>query len=286
MEGLEGQKMKETDRGFIPEIEISQKGKLAIQAALDGGRAIMEKASSMSIERKEGFGNFLTSCDLASEEAVMSLIKTYFPKDLILTEETELDVPNILEIENLWIIDPLDGTNNLVYGRQRSSVSVAFVSKGETLAAAVYDPFHQEMYFAERDKGSYLNGRKLEVARRENITEAVVTTDPAFEPQIMRRHLELLLNLPKIPPRILIRGSSVLSICEIAARKTDLFFHSNLGSWDTAASLLIVKEAGGIVRRLDGSEANLLSKDVVVGNQALVDEFIKLSKNLTGKNIK
>ena len=270
---------------FMPEkIELSERGKVAVDAAMAGGTAIMEKISSMSASRKEGIGNFLTNCDLASEEAVISFIKTHFPKDLILTEETELDVPNILEIENLWVIDPLDGTNNLVYGRYRSAVSVAFVSKGETLAAAVYDPFHKELFFSEKGKGSYLNSKKLEVGNEDELSRAVVTTDPAFEPQIMRYHLELLLNLPTTPPRILIRGSSVLSICEIAAKKTDLFFHSYLEPWDIAAALLIVKEAGGIAKGLDGNEVNLLSNDIVVGNSTLVEQFVSFSKSLKNKS--
>lgn len=266
-------------QALVPEnVDVSPRGRLAIEAALSGGKAVMEEIDSMEVTTKEGINNFVTNCDLASQEAIISLIKNEYPNDQILSEETDTEIDDVNRIENLWVIDPIDGTNNLIYRRNRSCISVAFARNGEVLVGAVYDPFNKELYFAENGKGAFLNGRRLTIHNQSNLTEAVVSTDPAYDSQTIRQHLELLLRIPETPPRILLRGSSVLSICEIASERTHLFFHVKLQPWDTAAATLIVRESGGVVLDFDGNPATLSSKSIIASNEKLSEKFLGIVK--------
>jgi len=249
--------------------------KAAVRA---GGEAVRATLPAAGIALKEGRGNFVTAADAASERAILELIKAAFPADEILSEESRPDGEDLLHIPRLWVVDPLDGTSNYRFGRPYWAVSVGYVEDGEPRAGAVYDPFRNELFFAESGRGASLNGNSIRVGERKDLASASVATDNCYDPAGTRRNLELCLQIEPAP-WLLVRGSAVLSLCEVACGRTDLYFHTDLKPWDTAAAFLIVREAGGQVARLEGTPAGFLAGSAIAGNADLVGQCVRLFRS-------
>lgn len=249
------------------------------QAARAAGGAIRKAVPAEGVVEKEGRANLVTAADLASEKAIVEIIRANFPDDSILSEETTSNIENPLMVDRLWVIDPIDGTNNFRYQRNYSAVSIGYVEKGVIQMGAAYDPFRDELFYAEKGEGAYLNGRKINVSDNGDLSKAFVATDNSYSPKETREELELLLKLDPMP-WILIKGSAVLTMCEIAAGRIDLYVRSNaLKPWDNAAAFLIAEEAGAKIRDIKGKDVNFMSKSIVVGNEILVDQFLQAIKS-------
>lgn len=247
-----------------------------LSAVKAGGKAAKSVVPSSGIIPKEGRGNFVTAGDLASEKAVLKIIKKHFPKDAILSEEIEskLSSNDLLALERLWVLDPIDGTNNFRNQRHFSCVSLGYIEKGVIKAGAIYDFYHDELFHAVKGRGAYLNNQPISVGTQKDFTQATIATDNSYVPEETKYNLELLLKINPVP-FILMRGSAALMMCEIASGRTDLFFQTVLKPWDNAAGFLIIEEAGGIVKGLKGEKINFLSPAVVVGNREFVNQFVK-----------
>jgi myo-inositol-1(or 4)-monophosphatase len=257
------------------------------EAAITAGKFIKTAEPQAGITQKQGRGNFVTAADLASEKIIIDLIKKHFPQDQILSEESAHNLSDILSIDNLWIIDPIDGTNNFVNQRNYSCVSIGYAEKGISQLGAIYNPFVAELFFAEKGKGAFLNDKKMHVEKKTELSKAYVSTDNTYSPEITKRHIELLLAI-KPTPWVGIKGSAALAMCEVAAGRMDLYFHSSIHPWDEAAALLLLQEAGGVSKNFNGKTITFDSPDVVVGNEILVNEFIRLissEKNKTSLKI-
>src|SRR5262245_17549037 len=126
--------------------------------ALAGGEAIRGMLPTEQVREKAGRGNFVTAADEASEGAILRLIAEAFPGDAVLTEESRPRAGELSAVQHLWVIDPLDGTNNFRFGRPYIAVSVGLVEGGELRAGAVHDPFRDELFFAARGAGAFRNG--------------------------------------------------------------------------------------------------------------------------------
>jgi myo-inositol-1(or 4)-monophosphatase len=242
--------------------------------ALAGGEAIRGVLPGSSVREKEGRGNFVTAADEASERAILRLIAEVFPGDKTLAEESRPALGEVLGAQHLWVIDPLDGTNNVRFGRPYAVVSVGYVEEGEVQAAAVYDPFRDELFFAERGAGAFLNGEVVHVRNHRHLPSASVATDNCYEPEGTKRNLELYLRI-RPQPWLLVRGSAVLGMCEVACGRNDLYFHTALQPWDNAAAFLIVREAGGRVAGFDGADAHFLASSAIAGNDDLVEACVR-----------
>jgi myo-inositol-1(or 4)-monophosphatase len=238
--------------------------------ALAGGEAIRGSSRAQGVGEKEGRGNLVTAADRASEQAILRRLAEEYPHDRILSEESRPSVGRAAGAAHLWVIDPLDGTNNFRFGRPYSAVSVAYVEGGVPRAGAVYDPFREELFFAVRGRGAALNGEAIRVSRSRDLSSASVATDNCYDPAGTRRNLGLVLRIQPCP-WVLVRGSAVLGMCEVACGRTDLYFHTSLQPWDNAAAFLIVREAGGRVLGFDGAEVDFFAPAAIVGNAGLVE---------------
>jgi myo-inositol-1(or 4)-monophosphatase len=243
------------------------------EVALKAGTAVKKAEPSEGIITKEGRANFVTAADLASEKIIMDEIHESFPSDKILSEETENHITELLSEPHLWVIDPIDGTNNFRFGRNYSAVSIGYVENGVLKGAAVYDPFNDDLFTAEKGKGAFLNGTKIQTSSLESLAEAVIATDNSYDPAGTKRNLEIVLRMP-VTPWCLMRGSAVLTMCDAASGRIDLYFHNSLKPWDNAAAFLIAEEAGALVVGIDGQEISFLSEHVIIGNHSLVDQFL------------
>ncbi len=264
--------------GIIVGMKVDRE-ELVKLAAIAGGEKLLSIVPSSGIVEKEGRGNFVTAADIISQETIVALIKKSYPNDLILSEETHsnLSQEEFLKAPHLWVIDPLDGTNNFRHQRHYYSVSVAYVEDGETKAGAVYNPFSRELFYAEKGKGAFLGKRKLKIGEGTNLSQSSVCTDNSYDPQGTRYNLELILKI-KPSPWIMMKGCATLEMGEVAAGKIDLFFQTCLKPWDNAAVFLIVREAGGVVKDFKGNDVNFFSPIFIAGNSHLVDQFIEITK--------
>lgn len=243
------------------------------QAALKAGSAVLKFKPTEGLVHKEGRGNPVTAADLASEKIIIDTIRKHFPQHQIMAEETASEVANPLEAEHLWVIDPIDGTNNFSHSRNYSAISIGYIEKGTIKTAAVYNPFSQDLFIAQKGAGAFLNGQKIGVSQLNDLGKGAIAFDNSSFPEGTRRNLELALKLPETP-WCMIRGSAVLAMCDVAAARIDLYFHTFLKPWDNAAAFLIAEEAGATVVGLDGQPANFLSDNVVIGNLELVKQFL------------
>lgn len=257
---------------------LDKKRNIIREAAQMAGKYIKTAEPQAGIIQKEGRGNFVTAADLASEKIIIDLIKTHFPQDEILSEETKNEITNVKAAEALWVIDPIDGTNNFAHQRNYSCVSIGYVEKGITKLGAVYNPFVDEFFFAEKGKGAFLNGKKIQIGNETNLTQGCVCTDNSYNPSVTQHHVELLLKIQPLP-FLLLKGSAALIMCDIAAGRVDLYFHTAMYPWDIAAALLVIQEAGGIAKNFSGETITFDSPEVIVGNEALVQAFLSSIKD-------
>jgi myo-inositol-1(or 4)-monophosphatase len=178
-----------------------------------------------------------------------------------------------------WYVDPLDGTTNFLHGIPQFAISIGLEREGTMIAGLVYNPVSDEMFIAERGKGAFLNDQRLRVAGRRSMADAVVACGlphrgrgdlALFRTEFMAVQ-EQVAGLRRF-------GSAALDLAFIAAGRFDLYWERNLSSWDMAAGLLLVREAGGYVTDCDGHDAMFATGHVAAGNETLHKELLKILK--------
>ena len=234
-------------------MQTSDLAMVAIQAALEAGDLLKKGFSTnFPISNKEGKQNLVTEYDKASEKCIIESIKKRFPSHSFLAEESG-DSGNASS-EILWVIDPLDGTVNFAYGIPFFSVSIAAVQGELPLAGVVYNPLLGELFFAEKGKGAYFNGKRMSVSNKTNLEKSLLATGFPYNveknPNSCIDHVAKVLSMG-IPIRRL--GSAALDLSYIACGRFDAYWEVELHPWDMAAGKLLVEEAGGIVTHYDGS---------------------------------
>lgn len=241
-----------------------------INLAKKGGALIKEKADHANeVSIKSGWGNYVTDVDLAVETILLDQITTDFPDDALLTEESNNDESQSYPTGGLWIIDPIDGTSNFVYRRNKSAVSIAYAYNGIIQLGCVYDPFLDECYAAERSEGSSLNGTKLIVTPPQKDERLSVSTDNSTKDEILEKHLAILQAM-KPKPWVTMTGSAALAICYVAAGKLHGYFHWHMHAWDVAAGLLIAREAGAVSYTFNDSPGTYRDPDHIIGHETTV----------------
>jgi myo-inositol-1(or 4)-monophosphatase len=186
-----------------------------------------------------------------------------FPEHSILSEER---APKLGTAPYKWIIDPLDGTTNFTHAFPFFCVSIGLEAAGQMLLGAVYDPMRDEMFFAERGKGAYLNGRKISVSNKAKLADGFLAT--GFSYGMKRKDLNIRHFVKLLMRSLAIRraGSAALDLCYVACGRFDGFWEMDLHPWDSAAGTVIVNEAGGRVTRFDNTPYTPYEKDILATN--------------------
>lgn len=242
---------------------------IAIQAALKAATLLMRGfGTNYEIIAKPGRQNFVTEYDKAAEACIISLIQEHFPSHSFLAEESGLTHYNKDHV--LWIIDPLDGTTNFAHHIPIITISIAAYHQDQALCGVIFQPFTQELFVAEKDKGSYLNGTRLQVSQTQQIEDALIFASFPYDMATWPKfNLEKLLQLTQGGAVLRNLGSAALALAYVAAGKADACWMYNLYPWDLAAGQLLIEEAGGSVSRYNG-EANLYSSaHILASNPAL-----------------
>jgi myo-inositol-1(or 4)-monophosphatase len=251
---------------------------IAIRAARSASKIILhsiDKLDSLEIKHKSRH-DFVTQVDKAAEQEIIETIRKSYPDHAILGEESGLSGEN----DHLWIIDPLDGTTNYIHGLPQFAISIAHQYKGQIENGVIYDPIRQDLFVANRGKGARLNDKRIRVSNRFKLENALLGTGfPYTQPEQLCQYLEA---FKEIFPQIAgIRrcGAATLDLAYVAAGFLDGFWEMNLSSWDIAAGILMIKEAGGLVSDFKGGEDYLSTGNVVAGNPKIFKIILKIIRN-------
>ncbi len=250
---------------------------LMIKAARKAGRALVKdfrEVENLQVSAK-GPGDFVTKADREAERIIKEELMGGRPSYGWLGEETGAQDGE--DPTRRWIVDPLDGTTNFLHGMPHWAVSIALEHKGEIVAGVVFDPAKDEMFFAEKGQGAWLNdNRRLRVSGRKAMHEAVFATGVPFG---AKRTLPLMLqDLARLMPACAgVRrwGAAALDLAYVAAGRFDGYWEREINAWDMAAGIVIVREAGGMTGAI-GTGSPLDTGGVIAGNSALFAEFAGL----------
>jgi myo-inositol-1(or 4)-monophosphatase len=217
---------------------------------------------------KKGAADFVSAADLKAEQTLFEELTRVRPGYGFLGEERGEVVGT--DKTHRWIVDPLDGTTNFLHAIPHFAINLALEREGGIVAAVTYNPVTHDMFWAERGRGAYLNDRRLRVSARTRMDEAVIATGIPFLGH--GQHARFLRELHQISQRVAgVRrfGAASLDLAWVAAGRFDGFWERDLGTWDLAAGLLLVSEAGGMVTDADGSDAMLTGGTICAANSTL-----------------
>jgi myo-inositol-1(or 4)-monophosphatase len=239
--------------------------------AREAGLLLMSFFGKVAIEYK-GDADLVTKADRASEKLIVESIRKQWPDhDLIGEEGSRRETGSDFR----WYIDPLDGTTNFAHGFPVFCVSMGLEYKGELIAGVVYDPSRDEMFAAEKGSGSVLNGRPVHVSKIERLKESLVATGFPSHKRHKNPNIHFYHQITLRSHGVRRAGSAALDLGYLASGRYDAYWEFNLNSWDTAAGVLLVQEAGGKVTNFTGGPFNLDSREVLGSNGLLHDELLK-----------
>ena len=223
---------------------------------------------------KKGIGDFVTSADLNSENTIIKVLQKAYPEIKIISEETNPDI-KFNKYEKKWIIDPLDGTLNFLHGLPHFAISIALMIKEEIISGIIYDPIKDELFWAEKGVGAFLNDKRIRVSGRNQLKDALVSTGIPWKgmESSHKNYLKILENIMKNSSGIRRYGAAALDLAYVAAGRYDAFWEFNLKTWDIAAGSLLVKEAGGYVGNINKNENYLYTGNIYACNNDLIDEL-------------
>ena len=221
----------------------------------------------------KGPANLVTEADIASERIIVETIRKTFPDHSFLGEEKE---KADLDSDNLWIIDPIDGTTNFAHGLPVVGISIAFSRKGEVLVGGVLNPFNDEFYFASKGNGAFLNKKKIKVSYAKEINEALIATGFYYGiGSKLTSSLNVIQKLIDMQCHGIRRmGAASIDLCYVARGINDAYFELKLHPWDFAAGMLLVKEAGGTIVNLKGEDLKLSDIELVATNGLLENKIL------------
>jgi myo-inositol-1(or 4)-monophosphatase len=186
----------------------------------------------------KGPTDFVSNADLKAEKIIIEELKNARPYYSIISEEDGSETNK--DKNNTWIIDPIDGTTNFLHGVPHFAISIALRTGNEIVSGLIYDPIKDEMFYAEKENGSFFNNQRIRVSKKRELNSCLFATGGNFKNEI-----DLTLRRS---------GSAALDLAYVAAGRYDGYFQNDLNLWDIAAGIIILKEAGGIINEIDLSQ--------------------------------
>ena len=251
---------------------------IAVKAARAAGAIINRAALDIDILKVnvKNPNDFVTEVDHASERIIIDTLLEAYPDHGILAEESGR-ARGAKHGDYVWIIDPLDGTTNFIHGLPTYAVSIALAHRGQVQQAVVYDPARNDLFYASRGRGAFLNDRRLRVSKRTRLAESLVGTGfPFRKGDNFKRYLKIFEEVMQSCAGLRRPGAAALDLCYVAAGWYDGFFETGLQPWDVAAGSLLVSEAGGLIGNFTGDADFLYQREVVAGNPKVYGQLVQL----------
>ena len=264
---------------FIHDRDFSMQAFLttAIEAARKAGdiAQINFARINQSDIKTKAYNEFVTFVDEEAEKAIVDIIHGRYPDHTILGEEQGLKGN---ESDYLWIIDPIDGTTNYIHSFPVYCVSIALKIKGRLEVAVIYDPSRQELFTAIRGMGAMLDGRKIRVSKQRTLQGALLGTGFPYRDQLdwLEVYLDIFIDFTRIVGAIRRPGSAALDLAYVASGRYDGFWEFGLKPWDVAAGVLLIQEAGGLVKSMIPGEDAVESGSLLCGNPHLFDPMSEI----------
>jgi myo-inositol-1(or 4)-monophosphatase len=255
---------------------------IAIRAARNAGNVILRSLphiEGLTIEEK-GKNDYVSEVDRLAEQEIINTIKKAYPDHAILAEESGEQGDS----DTVWVIDPLDGTANFLHGFPQYAVSIAVIVKGKIEHGVVYDPRRDELFSASRGQGAKLNDQRIRVSNNRHLEKTIIATGFPFRfPELQEAYFKSFHAVFSSVSDIRRPGSASLDLAYVAAGRVDGYWEIALSSWDVAAGMLLVEEAGGIVSDCEGNDSSLKTGNILVGNPYVHKQLEKIIRpHLTG----
>jgi myo-inositol-1(or 4)-monophosphatase len=250
----------------------------AIKAARAAGSIINRAALDLEVLKigTKGPNDYVSEVDRAAENAIIEILLEAYPGHAILAEESGRE-HGAKHSEYTWIIDPLDGTTNFLHGFPVYAVSIGLAFRGKVEQAVVYDPTRNDLFFASKGRGAFLNDRRLRVSKRTRITDALIGTGfPFRKGDNFKRYVKMFEEVMQHCAGLRRPGAAALDLCYVAAGYYDGFFETGLNPWDVAAGSLIITEAGGLIGNFTGEADYLYQREVVAGNPKVYGQLVQI----------
>jgi len=225
----------------------------------------------------------VTELDRYAQNTIINAVKGRFKEDRFLGEE-EGEEKSVIDSKSLWVIDPIDGTANFMHGLPIWGISIAYAVEGKIQFGLCYCPEMNMLFEAKKGGGAWLNAERITCSNIDKLTESAITSGITHGTERAKGlndpRLQLFWELVKTSQRVRILGSAVVQICEVASGHTEAFCGINLKPWDIAASILIVREAGGKATDFNGAEADLTTRNLITTNSKIHSELMPLCSRL------
>jgi len=209
----------------------------------------------------KGPSNFVSNADTKAEKIIIEELMKAKKNYSIISEEDGSKINS--DSENVWIIDPIDGTSNFLHGIPHFAISIALKSNNEIISGLIYDPIKDEMFYAEKNNGAFFNNQRIKVSKKKEIENCLFATggkEKVISDFITRK-----------------TGSAALDMAYVAAGRYDGYFQNNLNLWDVAAGIIIIKEAGGIVNEINLS--NHSNIEIIASSSRINEKMLEKLKN-------
>ena len=209
----------------------------------------------------KGPSNFVSNADTKAEKIIIEELMKAKKNYSIISEEDGSQINS--DSENVWIIDPIDGTLNFLHGIPHFAISIALKSNNEIISGLIYDPIKDEMFYAEKNNGAFFNNQRIKVSKKKEIEDCLFATggkEKVISDFITRK-----------------TGSAALDMAYVAAGRYDGYFQNNLNLWDVAAGIIIIKEAGGIVNEINLS--NHSNIEIIASSSRINEKMLEKLKN-------
>jgi len=244
-------------------ISISANLNVMIKAAEKASKSIIRdfgEVEKLQVSKK-GPHDFVTKTDKHVEKILIEELSKTKKNYSYITEETGI-IKN-KDKENIWIIDPIDGTTNFLHGIPHFAICIAHQCKGEILSGLIFDPIKDEMFYAEKNKGAFLNNQRIRVSKKNSLEECLFSSNHEGV-----KYSDLNMRYS---------GCAALDLAYVAAGRLDGFFHNKINLWDIAAGDILVKEAGGIVNDINKFDINKI--DIKASSEVINSEMLQKLKN-------
>lgn len=246
----------------------------AIEASKEAGQIMLERRGHPGKIDYKGRINLVTEVDLMCEKKIIEVIKDNYPDHSILAEERgEIATNSVFK----WIIDPIDGTTNFAHDFPFYCSSIALEIKGDIQIGVVYVPVLDELFTAQKEKGAFLNNKKIQVSKANTLRESMLATGFAYDVhETDMDNVSHFKNFLKQARAIRRPGSAAIDLCYVAVGRFDGFWEFNLYPWDVAAGALLIKEAGGRVTNMAGENYSIYSDNILVSNGLVHRDMVNI----------
>ena len=227
---------------------------------------------SMDWVEHKGFNDLVSYVDKEAEKQLVAQLQAIFPEAGFITEEGTNTTRG--EVYN-WVIDPLDGTTNFIHGLPVFAVSIGFMEQDEVVLGVVYEVNRKESFYAYKGGGAYCNGIPLKVSSAPTLSASLISTGfPYYQFDLIDRYLDIMKSLMQKTHGLRRLGSAAVDLCYVAAGRSEGYFEYNLNSYDVAAGIILVQEAGGMVTDFGGGKDYIFGRHVVATNHSIHEELM------------